>query len=262
MEARTDQGPGSMGAWPAPTSYYYLGLDLGQAQDYTAICVAERLEPPSIGNLATRSGASYQVRHLERCPLGTPYPRIVARVLELVSQSPLQGAVTIVADATGVGAAVIDLLRDAPVGAPLHAVTITGGDTVAHDGLNYRVPKRDLVGVLQVLLQSERLKVAQVLPEAGTLVRELLNFRVTINANAHDSYAAWREGVHDDLVLATALACWTGEHQGVSGVEVVGVVRSGTGLTSRLSPESRRRSPRSGWVEINGRWQPLPWDTP
>jgi len=25
---------------------------------------------------------------------------------------------------------------------------------------------------------------------------------------AHDSYSHWREGDHDDLVLATALACW------------------------------------------------------
>jgi hypothetical protein len=27
-------------------------------------------------------------------------------------------------------------------------------------------------------------------------------------STAHDSYEAWREGDHDDLVLATALACW------------------------------------------------------
>jgi len=27
----------------------------------------------------------------------------------------------------------------------------------------------------------------------------------------HVSYGAWREGTHDDLVLATALACWAGE---------------------------------------------------
>jgi hypothetical protein len=35
---------------------------------------------------------------------------------------------------------------------------------------------------------------------------------VKINiATGHDSYEAWREGDHDDLVLAVALACWTGE---------------------------------------------------
>ncbi len=30
-------------------------------------------------------------------------------------------------------------------------------------------------------------------------------------STAHDSYEAWREGDHDDLVLAVAMACWAGE---------------------------------------------------
>ncbi len=58
-------------------------------------------------------------------------------------------------------------------------------------------------------MQSERLKIAKRLPEAGTLRQELQNFRVKIDPKtAHDSYSHWREAEHDDLVLATALACW------------------------------------------------------
>ena len=39
---------------------------------------------------------------------------------------------------------------------------------------------------------------------------ELLNFRRKIDLRtAHDSYEHWRESDHDDLVLATALACWS-----------------------------------------------------
>jgi len=65
-----------------------------------------------------------------------------------------------------------------------------------------------------VLLQTERLKVAKSLPLADILVKELLNFQVKINVNtAHDSYGAWQEGTHDDLVLACAMACWLGERQ-------------------------------------------------
>jgi hypothetical protein len=42
-----------------------------------------------------------------------------------------------------------------------------------------------------------------------TLKKELLNFKRKINLNtAHDSYEHWREGDHDDLVLATSLAVW------------------------------------------------------
>ncbi len=81
---------------------------------------------------------------------------------------------------------------------------------------HWRVPKRDLVAVLQVLLQTERLKVAEALQLSQVLVQDLLNFRVTIDPRtAHDSYSAWREADHDDLVLATALACWWGEQGAV-----------------------------------------------
>jgi hypothetical protein len=63
-----------------------------------------------------------------------------------------------------------------------------------------------------VLLQNGQLKIAEGLALRETLVKELLNFRVKINiSTAHDSYEAWREGDHDDLVLSVALACWAGE---------------------------------------------------
>jgi len=87
-----------------------------------------------------------------------------------------------------------------------------GGDTVTHDGRYWKCPKRDLVSVLQVLLQTKRLKIAAALPLAQTLQQELLTFHVKIDSRtAHDSYSAWREKDYDDLVLACALACWWGE---------------------------------------------------
>ena len=43
------------------------------------------------------------------------------------------------------------------------------------------MPKRDLVSLMQVLLQTQRLKVAEGLPDAAVLVEELLNFRVKID---------------------------------------------------------------------------------
>ena len=68
-------------------------------------------------------------------------------------------------------------------------------------------------------MQAGLLKVAEELPDATEVVQELLNFRVKIDPlTAHDSYGAWREGQHDDLVLATAVACRYGERQPGYGV--------------------------------------------
>ena len=58
-------------------------------------------------------------------------------------------------------------------------------------------------------MATARRPCAPALTHAQTLERELQNFQVKINLDtAHDSYGAWREGSHDDLVLAVALALW------------------------------------------------------
>jgi phage FluMu gp28-like protein len=180
---------------------FYVGLDLGQKSDFTAIVVTEKVPPEGSDDY------ELHVRHLERFR-DVLYPDVAERVSRLMDAPELKGKAALAVDATGVGAAVVDMLRRA--GLIFDAVTITGGDTETQSGYDsYRVPKRDLVGNLQVLLQSGRLKIARSLEHAKTLRAELLNFRVKINvATVHDSYEAWREGNHDDLVLAAALAAW------------------------------------------------------
>jgi len=185
-------------------SDFILGLDLGQVKDYTALGVLER-------DGSSKQDRKYQLRRLERLPLGTTYPAVVTHVKELMEKEPLRGHVLLVVDATGVGLPVLDLLDQEglrPIG-----ITITGGTEATYVGRGYHVPKRDLVTNLQVLAQSGRLKVAENLPLAHIFVNELLKFKVEINKRGHDSYEAWREGVHDDLVLAVALAAWYGQHQ-------------------------------------------------
>jgi hypothetical protein len=191
----------------------FVGLDLGQAQDYTALAVLSRprvtgSEPP-----AARQ-PPYDVPHLHRFPLGTPYPTIVASVVELLRTPLLRGSVLVV-DQTGVGRAVVDMLTDAMTGrVTCHfiPVTITAGHEVTQsDTGQLRVPKKELVGCLQVLLQTRRLWIARALPDAAVLVRELETFRVKITEAANETFGAWREGQHDDQVLAVALAAWMGE---------------------------------------------------
>ena len=195
---------------------WVMGLDLGQTTDYTAVAVVQRIEEdrPWYDENKPASPPIYHVRHLERVKLGTPYPAIVARVVEIMSTPDLSDAALVV-DQTGVGRPVVDLLRQA--GLKPVPVTITGGDKPSRDADGWKVPKRDLVVTLQVLLQAERLKIAEGLPDAATLVKELLAFKVKIDAKtAHDSYETpWRDGAHDDLVLAVALATWYAE-RGVS----------------------------------------------
>ena len=190
---------------PAPK--YTFGLDLGQVKDYTALCVLERH--------GEGDTAIYHARHLQRFALGTPYPAIVVAVAEMLQQPSLsKEKVRLAIDETGVGAPVVDLFRQARLRAVLYPIHITGGASVNQDGDVEYVPKRNLVSVVQVALQTDQLKVASALPEAQTLVRELQNFQVKITDAANDTYGAWREGTHDDLVLAVAMALYAGKKRG------------------------------------------------
>ena len=167
---------------------YFLGLDLGQKRDYSALVVVERVHRDRI-----------DVRYIERMPLGTPYPAVVERVREIVQWDELYRDCALAVDATGVGAPVVDMLRAARLGCELTAVTITGGgkENPVAPGKTASVPKRDLMAGVEVLLEKEQLRIGRRLRESSRLSRELVSMR-----NGKDS------AEHDDLVIALSLACW------------------------------------------------------
>ena len=185
---------------PVPAAKFFSGLDLGQAQDYSAMAVVERIaepDPERKGKFVYR----FDVRHLHRWALGTPYPQVVADVGRWFAGAPLKGT-QLAVDQTGVGRAVVDLFRASGVGAALCPLTITGGE----GGSGGSVAKKNLVGALQVPLQTRRIRVPASLPLAGELAKELEAFRVKVTANRNEVFESWRERDHDDMVVALALA--------------------------------------------------------
>ncbi len=205
---------------------YFIGLDLGQRQDYSAVAVVERDE----------RARSMHVRHLERLALGTPYTKVVERVGEVAWNPRLARDCRLVVDATGVGAPVVEMLRSARLPCSLTAVTITGGEHAHGRGEDWHVPKRDLLASVQVLLEDGRLKIQKTLSEAAALVRELTDIRIHQRVGGRVSMGAEGHGEHDDLALAVALACWRARRP-----EVLGAHRGCRGsddLTSSYLPRS------------------------
>lgn len=119
---------------------FYVGLDLGQAADFTAIAIVEKTD----GGLT--------VPHLDRVR-GLPYPRLVTMTADLMARPELRGRSQLIVDATGVGRPVLDMLRSSEL-QPV-AVTIHGGAKVQGSRRAPRVPKRDLVNCVLVALQGE-----------------------------------------------------------------------------------------------------------
>lgn len=166
----------------------------------------------------------FYLRHLERIPPGSSYTELVERVRSIHNglREPM-----LAIDATGVGLAAVELFHRAEMDP--WVVTITAGDAATEAGMNARVPKRDVISIAQVLLQTERLKIARDLPNAQLLLRELQGFRMNVDLKRTSETLAWREGVNDDLVLALCVGLWIGErHPGIPGsISVVKLKSSG-----------------------------------
>jgi hypothetical protein len=178
---------------------FFVGLDLGQKQDFSAVAVVERGAPAL---------PCLRVRHLERMPLGTPYGSVVRRVSEIMQHPALVMRGRLVVDATGVGAPVVEMLRAVRPPCRVTAVTITGGEQAHGRGEEWHVPKKDLMAGLEILLEEGQLRIPRKLREAAALVRELTDIRLNPKPGGRVGIGADGYGEHDDLALAVALACW------------------------------------------------------
>ncbi len=197
-------------AGPAAPDRFFLGLDLGQAQDFSALVALQQWEVPAAPATGRRR-YRYEVRGLKRWPLRTAYTQIATDVATMMNKPPLAGAVLGV-DKTGVGAGVLEIIRAARPAAVIRPVLITAGHAVALDGAGFRVPKVELVAAVTSLLDGNRLAIPATIAESKTLGKELQAFRAKVTAAGTETLAAdWRQRQHDDLVLALAIAAWLGE---------------------------------------------------
>lgn len=227
---------------PLPFRGYAIGLDLGQRHDPSALCLVERRGSARYTGAAGEA-LDLAVRKLQRWPLETPMPDIVEAVCAALEREPLASAeVTLAVDATGLGGPVVDLLRARLKRRPrglaklnFRPTLIHGGDRVSRDELFWRIPKRELAAAVQIALQQRRLRVAEKIDLADVLRTELATFKVKITTAGNDVYGTWREGEHDDLVLACAVAVW-------HALEAAGKVPT---CGSALGP--RRARPVGSW---------------
>lgn len=190
-----------------------VGVDVGQRQDFSAIVVSEeerRLDLPH-----------FLVRSIERLPLGTTYPNVVDRIKEVMAKlerraqprlGPRLFTLQLVLDATGVGLPIGDILKER--GLDPRLVLFTGSDKLNPQPGVTMVGKAWMVSRMQVLLQSQRLHLPRTV-EAGTLARELIDYRIDVSDAGHASFNA-RSGSHDDLVIALGLSCGVDRHPGAA----------------------------------------------
>ena len=194
---------------------FYLGVDIGQVNDPTALCILElstrikdkeQLAAWNYGLEATAISL-YEMRHLDQW-LGVSYFEQADRIYQLVSRPEIARQTAVIVDATGVGRPLVDLLRQKRI-PNLVPVIITGGDAAASvdEAGYYHVSKRDLVSAMIILYESERIQMSAQLPLTPALAAQIHNFKLKIR-DGRETYEAMKSDEHDDLVIALALAAW------------------------------------------------------
>lgn len=214
---------------------WLVGVDIGQTTDPTAIAVLQRValakrrkDADGVLQYVTQDvwrGDSqirkfeyvdhFHLRALDRLKLGTPYAAIAERTGEIIQKLPPYSAIAVV-DQTGVGRPVVETMQHLPI----VPVTIVYSESATADYDGWKVGKKILVSNAQVLLQNGRLRVAKKIRIVKDFVAEMMSFRVRRAATSTNAtYETHREGVHDDLVLATCLAAWWGTQRQTGWLE-------------------------------------------
>lgn len=193
---------------------WFLGLDLGQRQDFTAIATLT-CEWTTTG----RDPVSWEwirvpkliLRDVDRFPLGTSYlfypAAVERRVKHIRDAEAAQNAyavptISLAVDASGPGGPIVDEFRRARLGITIRPHLITGGNNPSKTpNGDTTVPRKALLTNLVLLIDKARLVVPPQIQRWQTLLEELLELNA---ATTHPD----RSSAHDDMVLAVALAAW------------------------------------------------------
>lgn len=178
---------------------FYIGLDLGQARDHSAIIVNEK-------RVSQDGAAFHAIRWAHRFRLGTNYLDVAREVADLLGRLPQRPEPPALwADNTGVGRPVSDLLREQ--GLTPWNVNLTAGANWSISGARtISLPKAIMASTLNVALQNGDIGFAADLPWLEIITRELGTYRVTQTASGVDSFNSRTEADHDDFVVALGLA--------------------------------------------------------
>ena len=197
-----------------PYQRFVMGVDLGQSQDSTAIAVIDHTRTPlddwdaneTTGNIKQKFDEHFDVRHLQRLPLGMSYPEQVARVRELLARSPLSHHdVDVCLDQTGCGAPVGDLVEAA--GLKPVRITFTAGHEPIGAGRKWGVPKSIIVSGIDAKLHCGALRFSKQLLEGDALKDEMQNFQRSVSQTGKLLFEH-RAGKHDDLIFSIGISLW------------------------------------------------------
>lgn len=209
---------------------YIMAWDIAQKRDFTTGIVVKRsteiIPGSDILKSPDRSKVYADIVSIDKFN-DVPYTQVADIIENRMNHVDLRNSCDLLIDGTGIGAAVVDLLREKglnpnPIvftgGGQVHEVTAPLGAVFKNSPgqLNplriireLHVPKEDLKAAGKILIEQDRVSVVPGLRWGGDFKFQMLAFRGKVNEKTgRTKYEADTEGDHDDMVVAYLMIAW------------------------------------------------------
>lgn len=208
-----------------------IGVDLGRRKDYATVNIFEdhliqrpvtgqpntvKIKPMEAPSLLTRVYNLVDMGEMR----GVPYPEVARRISVISLHPKISKPYALVVDATGVGIAVIDMLRGDPYRLDPIGVTFTPGRGWRESEVGYNVAKLDLMVNLQLLYETERIRIADGIAHLDEYKEQMKGMTTKINTRGHEIFTEESDETHDDFVMGQAIVLWYAEHAMPANVEL------------------------------------------
>jgi len=211
---------------------YIFAWDVAKKQDATVFQLYRRTPDVVRGN-GFRPDSVFNYLDLvhQKKIEGVPYTRQCEAAKELIDTKGLKNNTDLVVDCTGVGEAVVDIMRDN--GLDPVPILFTGGNQMRviykDDGRRFgfgsgsfsmkriqefSVPKVDMIHAAKVAVEQNRIRIVPGIPYRDEFLKELMHFKGKVNENGTMVYGNDNEVKHDDFVACFLMACWFAKYSG------------------------------------------------
>ncbi len=198
---------------------YWIGADLGQSNDYSAVCVIKDQQLPIYDGTRVVLGARNRTVVYADKFRGVSYVDVVDHLIRLRNAAPFGGKSELVIDGTSIGRVVSDMLFDQSV--PHLAIQMTGGQEWRRSGRYVNASKTLMIENLAVLFAAGELTFAHDLPLRSEIEEDLGSFTTQTTAAGNQIITQSRNASgHGDLGIGLIVAAFGSQYLAPQNIKV------------------------------------------
>lgn len=191
-------------------SRFIISADLGQANDFSAVCVLKDQALPVVDDGRVIIGPRERTVVFADKFRGVSYVDVVNHLIRLCNAPPFGGKSQLVIDGTSIGRVVADMIWDQ--GHELWAIQMTGGQEWSRKGRYVNAGKTALVENLAVMFAAGEIRFAHDCPLRKEIEQDLASFSTQTTAAGNQIIAQSRSAAgHGDLGIALIIGAFASE---------------------------------------------------